>query len=136
MDFPLQAYVFCAKLMPMKTLLAVFCFLSVVGFVADKPVYQQDFEKKNVLKSFRFTQPDKWVLSEGKSGTALEFTGISDYQPPFRSPHTIGLISHLQVGNFILEADLLQTGKEYGHRDMCIVFGFSDPSHFYYSHIA
>jgi hypothetical protein len=108
----------------------------MVGFVADKPVYQQDFEKKNVLKSFRFTQPDKWVLSEGKSGTALEFTGISDYQPPFRSPHTIGLISDIQFGSFVLEADLLQTGKEYGHRDMCIVFGFQDPSHFYYSHIA
>src|SRR5687768_18193182 len=101
-----------------------------------KLVYDQNFDQDNVVKDFRFTQPDKWVLSEGKSGKALEFTGISDYQPPFRSPHTIGLISHLQVGNFILEADLLQTGKEYGHRDMCIVFGFSDPSHFYYSHIA
>jgi hypothetical protein len=120
----------------MKTLLAVCCLLSVVGFVAEKPAYQQNFEKKGALKSFRFTQPDKWVLSEGKSGTALEFTGISDYQPPFRSPHTIGLISDMQFGSFVLEADLLQTGKEYGHRDMCIVFGFQDPSHFYYSHIA
>ncbi|HEY0741356.1 MAG TPA: hypothetical protein VGD40_07840, partial [Chryseosolibacter sp.] len=47
-----------------------------------------------------------------------------------------GLISDVKFGSFVLEADLLQTGKEYGHRDMCIIFGFQDPSHFYYSHIA
>jgi len=29
-----------------------------------------------------------------------------------------------------------QTGKEYGHRDMCIFFGYQDPAHFYYVHIA
>lgn len=106
------------------------------GLIIEKPAFKQDFEKKGVIKHFRFTQPDKWIVSEGKTGRALEFTGISDYQPPFRSPHTIGLISDIQFGSFILEADLLQTGKEYGHRDMCIIFGFQDPSHFYYSHLA
>jgi hypothetical protein len=102
-----------------------------------KLVYQNTFDdEKKVFSDFRFTQPSKWIASQGKSGGALEFTGISDYQPPFRSPHTIGLLSTIQVGSFILEADLLQTGKEYGHRDMCIIFGFQDPSHFYYSHVA
>jgi hypothetical protein len=120
----------------MKTLSTLIFLVILTGFVADKPAYQQDFEKNDVLKKFRFTQPDKWIVSEGNTGMALEFTGISDYQPPFRSPHTIGLISDMTFGSFVLEADLLQTGKEYGHRDMCIVFGFQDPSHFYYSHIA
>jgi hypothetical protein len=120
----------------MKTLSTIIFLVILTGFVADKPAYEQDFEMKDVLKKFRFTQPDKWILSEGNKGMALEFTGISDYQPPFRSPHTIGLISDMKFGSFVLEADLLQTGKEYGHRDMCIIFGFQDPSHFYYSHIA
>lgn len=102
----------------------------------DKLAYKQNFDKKDVFNTFRFTQPDKWILSEGKSGKALEFTGISDYQPPHRSPHTIGLISDMKFGSFVMEADFLQTGREYGHRDMCIIFGFQDPSHFYYSHIA
>lgn len=101
-----------------------------------KLVYEEDFEKDNAMEQFRFTQPSKWVSSAGKTGKALEFTGISEYQPPFRSPHTIGLIANIMAGSFVLEADLLQTGKEYGHRDMCVVFGFTDPSHFYYSHIA
>jgi hypothetical protein len=102
-----------------------------------KLVYEQDCDRDDkALAEFVFTQPSKWIASEGKSGKALEFTGISDYQPPFRSPHTIGLIKNVEVGSFVLEADLLQTGKEYGHRDMCIIFGFQDPSDFYYSHIA
>ncbi len=120
----------------MKTLAAIILMSVLTGFIAKKPVYKQDFEEKDVLEQFRFTQPDKWILSEGKTGSALEFTGISEYQPPFRSPHTIGLISDMQFGSFILEADVLQTGKEYGHRDMCFIFGFQDPSNFYYSHVA
>ncbi|HEY0651737.1 MAG TPA: hypothetical protein VGD65_01375 [Chryseosolibacter sp.] len=120
----------------MKTFSSLSFLLLLCAFGFDKPVYKQDFEKKDVFARFRFTQPEKWILTEGKSGKALEFTGISDYQPPFRSPHTIGLISDMTFGNFVLEADLLQTGKEYGHRDMCVIFGFQDPSHFYYSHIA
>lgn len=120
----------------MKALATIISLSILLGFVTEKPAYQQDFEKKDVLKKFRFTQPDKWILSEGNKGMALEFTGISDYQPPFRSPHTIGLINDMKFGSFKLEADLLQTGKEYGHRDMCIIFGFQDSSHFYYSHIA
>jgi hypothetical protein len=120
----------------MKTFATIISVLIITGFITQKPAYQQSFEKKDALKKFRFTQPAKWILSEGKEGSALEFTGISDYQPPFRSPHTIGLISDMQFGSFVLEADVLQTGKEYGHRDMCFIFGFQDPSHFYYSHIA
>ena len=101
-----------------------------------KVVYEQSFDNEEGLKDFTFSQTDKWKLSEGKKGKALEFTGISDYQPPFRSPHTLGFINHLSVGSFVLQADLLQTGKEYGHRDMCIAFGLQDPAHFYYAHMA
>jgi hypothetical protein len=102
-----------------------------------KLVYENTFDKGgSEFADFRLTQPSKWQSADGKTGGAIEFTGISDYQPPYRSPHTIGLINTVQLGNFVLEADLLQTGKEYGHRDMCIVFGFQDSSHFYYAHVA
>ena len=101
-----------------------------------KLVYEQSFDSEAALQDFSFTQKDKWILSEGKKGKALEFTGISEYQPPFRSPHTLGFIKNLVVGSFVLEVELLQTGKEYGHRDMCIAFGLQDPAHFYYAHMA
>ena len=29
--------------------------------------------------------------------------------------------------DFVLEADLLQTGRQYGHRDLCLFFGFVSP---------
>jgi hypothetical protein len=122
------------------TFLTLLTALSVITFGQQLPlgyklVYQQNFNDKS-FSDFVFTQPDRWIAAEGKEGQGLEFTGISDYQPPFRSPHTIGLIKNIKVGSFILEADLFQTGKEYGHRDMCVIFNFQDPSHFYYSHIA
>ena len=46
------------------------------------------------------------------------------------------LLGGIEVKDFILEAKLRQTGKEYGHRDMCVFGGFRDRSHFYYTHIA
>jgi hypothetical protein len=122
--------------------LLIFCFCLFSGASAQKVpsdyklAYEQSFDGDASIQDFSFTQKDKWLLSEGKSGKALEFTGISEYQPPFRSPHTLGFIRNLVVGSFIMEVELLQTGKEYGHRDMCIAFGLQDPAHFYYAHMA
>ena len=31
---------------------------------------------------------------------------------------------------------MLQTVKEYGHRDMCVYFNFQSPTRFYYTHLA
>ena len=100
-------------------------------------VYTQDFESPDSIKDFRFTTPAKWQLtglSEG--GTALEFLGPGDYKPKVTSPLVIGMISDKMFGDFILEVDLLQTSKEYIHRDMCLFYNIQDPSRFYYTHIA
>jgi hypothetical protein len=35
----------------------------------------------------------------------------------------------------VLEARLQSTVKDYGHRDMCLFFGYRDPAHFYYVHL-
>jgi len=101
-------------------------------------VYSESFDTPEALKKFEFSQPGIWIISDtGNNAMALEFTGKSDqYQPKVRSPHTICLISDQKFGSFLLEADLLQTGREYGHRDMCIFFGFQDSTHFYYAHMA
>lgn len=99
-------------------------------------VYSQDFEGDDPLGDFQFTDPDKWQLARMDDNHALEFIGRGKYRPKVRSPFIIGLISDYMFGDFILEADLLQTGREYPHRDMCIFFGFNSPSKFYYVHIA
>ncbi|MFQ6132421.1 MAG: hypothetical protein ACE5R4_10330 [Armatimonadota bacterium] len=99
-------------------------------------LYSQDFEDEDAIGDFEFTDPTKWRLSEEEGNHALEFTGTGDYKPEVRSPNIIGLLSDRVFGDFILEADLLQTGREYGHRDMCLFFGFTDPAKFYYVHMA
>jgi len=101
-------------------------------------VFSESFDTPETISEFEFSQPDMWVISDtGNKTMALEFSGKSEqYQPQVRSPHTIGLISGLKFESFVLEADLLQTGREYGHRDMCIFFGFQDSTHFYYAHMA
>src|SRR5690606_30996424 len=54
-----------------------------------------------------------WKVSGEGAGRALELPQQSRYQPPVRSPVNIALLADRQFGGFILEVDLLQTGREY-----------------------
>ena len=106
------------------------------GIPADyKLLYSQDFSKPDAIKDFVMTDPSAWKVST-EDRPALELTKQSKYKPPFRSPVNIALIAGKVFGDCIIEADCLQTGREYGHRDMCIFYGFQSPSKFYYTHIA
>ena len=99
-------------------------------------LYSQDFERATSLGGFVMTDTNAWKLTKTNDITALELTTQSKYQPPVRSPVNIALIADKVFGDFIFQADLLQTSKEYGHRDMCLFFGFQSPTNFYYAHIA
>ncbi len=99
-------------------------------------VYSQDFITPEAINDFTFTDAKAWKVSEGDGKHALELTRQSAYKPAVRSPVNIALIKDKVFGDFILEAQCLQTGKEYGHRDMCIYYGFQSPTQFYYTHIA
>lgn len=99
-------------------------------------VYEQKFDSPAVLNEFRFTDPRAWRLGRGEEGGALELHGASQYKPPHRSPHNIALLYRLPLDSFVLEADLLQTGRDYGHRDMCLFFGLTGPDKYYYCHLA
>ena len=101
-----------------------------------KLLYEQNFDKPAGVGDFRFSDPKQWKLAGKGRAAALDFGGGGRYRPKVRSPHIIGLIADRVFEDFILEADLLQTGKEYAHRDMCLFFGFSGKSRFYYCHIA
>jgi hypothetical protein len=101
-----------------------------------RALYSQDFADDSALKDFTFTDPTAWKVVEADGKRALELHKQSDYKPVHRSPFNIALVSAQKFGDCIIEANCLQTGKEYGHRDMVVVFGFQDPSHFYYTHIA
>ncbi len=102
-----------------------------------KPLLNLNFDAPDALAAWTFTDPAAWRLTdEGVSGKALELFQQSKYTPEVRSPVNYALYKDLDVADFDLEIDLQQTGREYGHRDLCLFFGFQDPSHFYYVHLA
>lgn len=102
---------------------------------SDMPlVFSDDFEKGS--GNWAPTDPAAWEILEDGGSKVFALTGKSKYTPPVRSPHNIALVKGLNVTDFVIEARMKQTGKDYGHRDMCIFFGHNDPAHFYYVHIA
>lgn len=99
-------------------------------------LYSQDFSSPESIKDFVCTDPSVWTVSTADGRSALELTKQSDYKPRYRSPFNIALVGGLVFGDAIIDVDCLQTGKEYGHRDMVFVFGFQDPANYYYTHIS
>ena len=103
-------------------------------------VYSQNFEGPAGINQFTMTDPKAWAMGSisvgGSSSKTLELAKQSQYKPPHRSPFNMAYVKGTAVGDFILDVNLLQTGKEYGHRDMCLFFGYQDPAHFYYVHMA
>ncbi|MCK5923138.1 MAG: hypothetical protein KAG66_19520, partial [Methylococcales bacterium] len=69
-------------------------------------------------------------LDDGSSNRVFELYGKSDYETPHRSPFNIALLQYNTVGDFVLTAKVRTTKKNYGHRDMCVFFGYQDPAHF------
>lgn len=101
----------------------------------------EDFE--NGLSYWQTTDPNPgksyWriesLTSRGQPNHVLRVLGKSDYQPPHRSPHSICLRKNLVVGDFELTVDVQNTSVDAGpHRDLCLFWGYQDPSHFYYVH--
>jgi hypothetical protein len=97
--------------------------------------YDQDFSSPESMAEFSYSDPSIWSWTRWEGG-ALKFSEGSSYQPPFRSPTAYAIVKGLIIDTFILEAEVQQTGKEYGHRDLCFFFAFESPSKFGYVHLA
>jgi len=97
-------------------------------------VFEDDFGKG--LDRWEFTDPKAWKIVEEEGNSVLALVRPSRYEPSVRSPKSIAWIKGLDVGDFVLEVDAKQTGREYGHRDLCFFFCKQDESHFYYVHLA
>jgi hypothetical protein len=123
--------------------LSAFAGFAVIAAAAEAPVpsgykllYEQGFQKPDALNDFAMTDPAAWKIASTNNQRAMELVKQSNYKPIVRSPVNIALIADRVFGDFVLEADFMQTGREYGHRDMCIFYGLQDPTNFYYTHIA
>jgi len=97
-------------------------------------VFTEDFEKG--CERWAPTDANAWKIVEENGNRVYSLFQQSNYQPPVRSPKNIAWIKNLNLADFVLEAKIKQTGREYGHRDFCVFLGGNDPSHFYYVHMA
>ena len=97
-------------------------------------LYVSDFEKD--ASRWKPTDPGAWKVREEDGTHVYALHGASDYEPSVRSPKNISLLDDIEVTDFILEVKIRQTGREYGHRDGCVFFGYAGPSRFYYAHMA
>jgi hypothetical protein len=71
----------------------------------------------------------------GETTKVLRAKGNSKYEPPFRSPPNVALLKGIVVGDLEITAKVQSTNPGAGpHRDMCVIWGYQDPSHFYYVH--
>ena len=106
-------------------------------------VYEDDFE--DGAKRWGFSDPDSWAniiweTEEGESGSEGAVLSLiakeSGYRPEVRSPYHLGMLKGKYVSGFVLDVKVMSTHKDYGHRDVCLFFGYQDPTHFYYVHLA
>ncbi len=97
-------------------------------------LYESNFAADTAL--WTPTDANAWKVTEEDGVQVYSLCGASNYEPKVRSPKNIALLNGPEVTDFILEVKIKQTGREYGHRDGCVFFGYVDPSHFYYAHIA
>lgn len=97
--------------------------------------FADDFEDGNADGWAPFDPAAFGVVEDGGK-KAYAVLQDAKYKPPFRSPENISILRGLDVSDFVIEARLKSTTKDYNHRDMCVVFDYADPSHFYYVHFA
>jgi len=97
-------------------------------------LYEENFESKST-EGWLTTDSTAWGIVDDNGNLCYALKAQSNYKPLFRSPLNISLIENLVVTDFTLELDLKQTGKVYGHQDLCLFFGYQDSANFYYVHL-
>lgn len=99
-------------------------------------VFEENFDgpAEETLKRWKPTDANAWKLVDSNGGKAYSLFQQSKYKTVVRSPFNISLADGIDVTDFRLETDVVSTVKDYNHRSMTIIFGYQDPSHFYYVH--
>jgi hypothetical protein len=79
--------------------------------------------------------PSGWKIEKlEKQSVYHQFKKQSNYKPPFRSPFHMALLKDVKIASFQLDARVKSTIPDYGHRDVCLFFGYQDPAQLYYVH--
>ncbi len=126
----------------MKTLILTPLALCLIVAPGDQRVPKTMLDMPLLLNETFEQGAGRWQPSDQRAFDVLEEDGNqvyaivkdSSYRPPVRSPQNISILKDLRASDFVLEVKLKSTTPDYGHRDMCVIFGYQDPSHYYYVH--
>ena len=118
---------------------ALMLLVSATVCPADEPeqlplLVQEDFESG--ADRWQPSDAAAWKIKTSQEGSVYsQFKKRSDYRPPHRSPFNMAILKQPAVADFELRVRVLSTHTDYGHRDVCLFFGYQDPAHFYYVHL-
>jgi len=105
---------------------------NVVDFEKFETVYQTGFTS---IDDWQFVD-DSWKLKAIEGGEVLSLhKKKSDYKPTVRSPLHIALLKERKFTDFRLDVQIYSTHEDYGHRDVCLFFGYKSPTEYYYVHL-
>lgn len=97
-------------------------------------VYSDDFSAGQT-KNWEPTDKTAWTIKTQGGNKVYALTKKkSQFNPPVRSPYNRSLVKDVEVESFVLDLRLQSTHPDYGHRDLCLFFGYQDDSHLYYVH--
>ena len=116
-----------------------FAAIGVTAFAAEgemPAVFQDDFQKEGALEKWEPMDPSAWKVDKDGDSQFLSMFKDSAYKPKVRSPQNFGLIRNLVLGDFVMDLKMQSRTKDYGHRDLCLFFGYQAPDRFYYVHMA
>lgn len=97
-------------------------------------LFEETFEDHG-SKHWEPTDTSAWKVIDQQGNKVYALTKKkSDFNPPVRSPFNRSLRKDIVVGDFVLDVRFQSTHPDYGHRDLCLFFGYQDDSHLHYVH--
>ncbi len=105
-------------------------------------LYATSFSDESALEQWEFIGGNwswrAWDQEEkaGELGKLVLTKAPDRYTPPVRSPTQLAVLKEIAVTDFQLDVWVCATHPVYGHRDVCVYFGYVDPQQYYYVHLA
>ncbi len=97
-------------------------------------LYADDFSSG--AGGWRPTDDSAWrIEKEGANTVYALIKKRSDYETKVRSPFNYSRLEGVDVSDFVFDVRVQSTTPDYGHRDLCLFFGYQGPTRFYYVHL-
>jgi hypothetical protein len=97
----------------------------------DEPAFHPLQDRPN----WRFEDPSAWAWEAEGNSTTLVLKRPSQYKPKVRRPFNLAWFEARKFGSFTMTGEMRLDALNKGNNDLCIAFGGTDESAFYYAHL-